>query len=83
MSISMLHEDGDSYNKKNCARCGKLLPKSYKEEYCTNCKEAMLFDEVRDYIRSGNVTERDVAEHFGISKEKVKAWIREGRVEYR
>lgn len=79
----MKHEETASYEKRNCARCGKLLPKNSKEEYCSNCAEAMLFDEVRDYIRNNNVTERDVAEHFQIPKEKVKAWIRDGRVEYK
>lgn len=83
MSIFLEHTDAVSYDKKNCARCGKLLPKSWKDEYCEACKDALLFDEVRDYIRNNNVTEREVTETFGLSKEKVKAWIRDGRVEYR
>lgn len=79
----MEHKESISYDKKNCLRCGKLLPKSTEEEYCPSCKEAMLFDEVRDFIRENNVTEREVAEYFHLPKEKVKAWIRDGRVEYR
>lgn len=78
----MMHEDGVSYKKKNCARCGKLLPRSYKKDYCEGCQEALLFDEVRDFIRNNNVTEREVAEYFDLPREKVRAWLRDGRIEY-
>lgn len=77
------HTDTIISEKKNCGRCGKMLPKSWKDEYCDQCKEELLFDEVRDFIRSNNVTEQDVADHFGIPKAKVKQWIRAGRVEYK
>ena len=83
MSFSgMEHRESLSYEKKNCKRCGKLLPKSWTDDFCEICQEANLFDEVRDYIRDNNVTEREVAEYFGISRAKVKEWIRDGRVEY-
>ena len=78
----MEHVDSAARNKKNCLRCGKELPLRYEKDYCKNCEEAILFDEVRDYIRDNNVTESEVAEYFGIPKQKVKEWIRDGRVEY-
>ena len=65
------HTETEASKKNNCARCGKLLPVNYKEEYCSNCQEDILFDQVRDYIRSYDVTEMEVAEHFGIAVEDI------------
>lgn len=70
-------------NFKFCEFCGKPLPLSYKETYCPNCKENMLFREVKEYIRNNIVNEYQVADHFDIPLRMVKNWIREGRIEYR
>lgn len=70
-------------NYRCCKECGRELPENYEGEICPNCQEQQLFYEVRDYIRSENVTERDVADHFQIPIRKVRSWIREGRIEYR
>ena len=78
----MEHRESSTYEKNSCKRCGKFLPKKWEGDYCETCKEDMLFDEVRDFIRDHNVTEREVAEYFGISRAKVKEWIQEGRVQY-
>jgi predicted amidophosphoribosyltransferase len=68
---------------KGCKRCGRMLPDTYEEEYCPFCRETMLFDKVRDYVRSADVTEYQVASHFNIPVEKVRYWIKEGRIEYK
>lgn len=65
-----------------CKRCGVGLPVTWNKEYCKKCYELVLFDEVREYIRANDVTEREVAEYFDIPREKVKRWIEDGRVEY-
>lgn len=70
-----------TYNE--CEYCKRPLPLSYPEKLCPNCKEAMLFHDVKDYIRENNVNEFEVAAHFQIPLKQVKAWIREGRIEYR
>ncbi len=46
-------------------------------------EEMELFDAVRNYIRENDVNEFGVAAHFGIPISRVKAWIREGRIEYK
>lgn len=68
---------------KRCSRCGRPLPNDYRFDTCSACEEADLFDEVRDYIRSHDVNEIQVAEHFQISRRKIHAWIREGRIQYK
>lgn len=69
--------------QKTCSQCGRYLNDMYTKELCPVCIEMNLFSEVKEYIRENEVKEIDVAEHFGISVSKVKAWIREGRIQYK
>lgn len=75
----MEHEFG---NYKQCVVCGRLLPQDYKEKFCPGCEEGALFLEVKDYIRTHNVTEFKLSEVFGIPQSKITKWIKEGRIEY-
>ena len=77
----MTEEDKGAY--KYCKNCGRVLSPTSEAELCPTCEENQLFDKVRDYIRKNDVTEMQVAEHFGIPQKKVKAWIKEGRIEYK
>lgn len=77
----MKKEEQGAY--KYCKNCGRILAPSYQEENCPMCIENLLFDKVREYIRKNDVTEHQVAEHFGIPQRKVKSWIKEGRIEYK
>lgn len=70
-------------NLKFCAVCRRPLPLDYEEEMCPACTENALFNEVREYIRSKDVTEYQVADHFKIPHRQVKKWITEGRIEYK
>lgn len=70
-------------NYKYCEYCGNPLPLDFEENVCASCQEHLLFREVKDFIRASDVTEYDVAEHFEIPLQKVKQWIREGRIEYK
>lgn len=70
-------------NYKYCTVCRKPLPLSFEEDLCPGCKENMFFNEVKEYIRANDVTEYDVADHFQIPLQRVKRWIREGRIEYK
>ena len=70
-------------NYKECEYCKRPLPIHYEKTLCPNCLDAQLFHEVKEFIRSNTVNEYEVAEHFGIPIKQVKAWIREGRIEYR
>lgn len=69
---------------KCCEYCGKPLASSYEGTVCPACQEQQLFRDVKDFIRANdNVTEYDVAKHFNIPIQRVKHWIREGRIEYK
>lgn len=70
-------------NFKECEYCGRPLPLHYEKALCPHCLEANLFREVKEYIRSNIVNEYEVAQHFNIPLKQVKAWIRDGRIEYR
>lgn len=70
-------------NVKYCSYCGRPLAADYEKEVCPGCQEQELFSRVKDFIRSRDVTEYQVAEEFQIPIRKVKAWIREGRIEYK
>ena len=70
-------------NYKQCEMCKCPLPLDYKGELCPHCTEIRLFQDVKDYIRANDVNEFDVANHFNIPLKQVKAWIREGRIEYK
>ena len=70
-------------NLKFCSVCHTPLPANYEEETCPVCKENQLFNEVKEYIRSKDVTEYQVADHFHIPQRQVKKWITEGRIEYK
>lgn len=78
----MATEEGLFGNFKHCKECGRALPVHYEHDLCPRCKDAELFRDVKEYIRSNTVNEYEVAEHFKISLKQVKEWIREGRIEY-
>ena len=70
-------------NIKYCELCRRPLSNDFEGDVCPACEEQALFQEVKTYIRENDVTEYDVAEHFGIPKYRIKQWIREGRIEYK
>ena len=69
-------------NYKSCSMCGRLMPIDYEKDFCPACEEDVLFKEVREYIRSHDVTEFELSEIFHIPQSKVHKWIKEGRIEY-
>lgn len=71
-----------SENYKLCSMCSRPLPVDFEKDCCPACEENILFKEVREYIRSHDVTEYQLAEVFNLSPEKVKKWIKDGRIEY-
>ena len=67
-----------------CPQCGRPLSSSVpRGELCQGCKELNLFADVREYIRTHDVNEFEVAIHFNIPRKKVLEWIKEGRIEYK
>ncbi len=78
----MASEEGLFGKYKQCEFCGRPLPNNYQDALCPHCKENQLFHDVKEFIRANRVNEYEVADHFGIPLKQVKAWIREGRIEY-
>lgn len=73
----------DQYTSyKYCSMCSRPLPIDFEKEFCPACEDDVLFKEVREYIRTHEVTEFELAEIFHISQSKVRKWIKEGRIEY-
>lgn len=68
---------------KACKECHRILQRNYSDEICPTCKDRELFSKVKDFIRANDVTEYDVADYFEIPLQKVKGWIREGRIQYK
>lgn len=70
-------------NIKYCTVCHRPMPLDYERDICPVCEENELFSRVKDFIRSKDVTEYQVADEFNIPLRKVKGWIKEGRIEYK
>ena len=70
-------------NARYCKGCGRILVESYTRDFCSTCEASRIFDDVREYIRSSEVNEYDVAKHFDIPVGMVQQWIKEGRIEYK
>ena len=79
----MEHSQSLFDNVKVCENCKRPLPYNYTEALCPRCLDMMLFREVKEYIRTHDVNEYDVAQHFNIPLRQVKNWIKEGRIEYK
>ena len=77
-----MNRNNEFTNYKSCSMCGRLMPIDYEKDFCPACEEDVLFKEVREYIRSHEVTEFELAEIFDIPQSKVRKWIKEGRIEY-
>lgn len=77
------HDTNNTINYKYCEFCGTPIPRSAEEKFCERCRERVLFQQVKDYIRANDVNEFQVAAQFGIPLRIVKGWIREGRIEYK
>lgn len=70
-------------NRHCCDICHKDLPPAYSGTTCPACTEHLLFQEVKEYIRSTDVNEYQVADRFQIPLPLVRSWIREGRIQYK
>lgn len=70
-------------NLKYCNVCRRTLPKEFEKDVCPACEESELFSKVKDFIRTHDVTEFEVAEEFNIPMRQIKIWIKEGRIEYK
>ena len=78
-----INNNNTNLNYNYCKYCGGMLPRNSNSEYCRTCQEILLFHEVKEFIRSHDVNEYQVADFFGLPLRVVKSWIKEGRIEYK
>lgn len=67
----------------NCPLCGKLFVKRDFYEVCENCfdQHESDFDKVRDYLYTfSNKNILEVSNATGVSVEKIREFIRQGRL---
>ena len=78
----VLNEDGPIV--KYCIKCGRRIPLSSPYDKCKDCMKNELFPQVKDYILNNyDVNEMMVSEVFGIDKELIHEWVRDGHLEYK
>lgn len=68
---------------KNCPVCGKVFDQQGFYEVCQNCfaENEKDFDKVRDFLYSHpNKTMMEVASATGVTIEKIREFIRQGRL---
>lgn len=70
-------------DERRCTNCQKRIAKSSKYDMCNDCLKSTLYPEVKEFILNNNVTELDIAEHFGIDKMLVKEWVRDGLIAHK
>lgn len=68
---------------KCCSVCGKRVPRSSHRDMCHDCIKRVLYADVKEYVRTHEVTELEVADKFDIDIAIVKEWIREGMLEHK
>ena len=65
-----------------CPKCGRKVARSYEGAQCPVCDSAALYREVKEYVRSHDVTEMELADIFDIPLSQVREWINEGFLTY-
>lgn len=68
---------------RTCTKCHRRIPASSSNDMCSECLKKELFPAVKEYIRQNDVNEIEVSDHFGIDRQLVREWIREGRLEHK
>jgi predicted nucleic acid-binding Zn-ribbon protein len=69
----------------NCVRCGKLFAQNKSSDMaCSNCSalHEKEFHLCKDYLRSHpTATLDDLSVNTGVSKQNLRSWIKEGRIQ--
>ena len=69
---------------RNCKRCKKIFQYVTGQQICQDCKTAdeVTFKKVKDYIYSNpGVTLSEVSNELDVSVERIKGYLRDGRLE--
>jgi len=59
------------------------MPKSVQGDICPRCSEELAYQQVKEYIRTHDATEMEVAQKFQLPLAQVRHWVQEGFLEYR
>lgn len=82
-SILSLKDAMKSGGRRYCVNCGRPLPASRMKSLCEQCEADAIYKDVKEYVRDNDVNEYQVADHFDISVDVVRKWIREGYMSYK
>lgn len=82
-SILSLKDVAQSGGRRYCRNCGRPLPASRMKSLCEQCEADAIYRDVKEYVRENDVNEYQVADHFDISVDVVRKWIREGYMSYK
>lgn len=82
-SILSLKDVAGSSGRRYCRNCGRPLPASRMKSLCEQCEADAIYKDVKEYVRENDVNEYQVADHFDISVDAVRKWIREGYMSYK
>ena len=77
--LSLEEESTERY----CPQCGQRIPRTYRGDSCPACEEEAMYQKVKDYIATHDVTAMEVAQEFNIPLALVKDWIENGYFMYR
>ena len=69
--------------RRLCPQCGRVIDGDYEGVLCPNCDDMELYKKVKAFVAANDVTEREVAEYFGITVQKVKDWVSRGYMTYK
>ena len=69
---------------KFCQQCGCRIAVSSPYDKCRECMKKELFPKVKEFISENDyVNEMILAQEFGIDRELIHEWVREGHLEYK
>lgn len=68
---------------RNCARCNKVFRSYGGQRHCLHCieEDRKEFESVRDYLKNNaNATMMEISKETGVSPNKIREYIRDGRL---
>lgn len=70
--------------ERRCSVCGCRIAVHSHYDKCRECMKNELFPKVKEFILNNyDVNELMVSEEFGIDRDIVREWVKEGHLEYK
>lgn len=81
--LNRLIKEEQGPKRRVCKTCGCIMPRSQQGDTCQSCIDKALYRQVKDYILTHDVTEKELSDTFDIPLNKIHQWISEGFIDYR